>query len=166
MLDRVVIAEAVNRRPHRQRARIAEQQRVAVGIGGGDRLGAECTAGAATVLYDDSLPQDRAEALRHQPRGEIDRSAGRIRHHHPDQPVGIALRGGAVSHAPGDTERGQREKNRTPNNHGRPPLLFCWGYLRRNPCVWLAGRALRGCYNCRQFWSNGETEVRGKIADG
>ncbi len=121
MLEGVVVAEAVDGGPDHERAGIAEQQRVAVGLGGRRRLAAERAAGAAAVLDDHGLAEDRPEPLRHQPRGEVDRPAGRVRHHHLDQPVGIALGAGEI----GDTERGgerdEQAQHAAASNHGRPP---------------------------------------------
>jgi len=127
LLDRVVIAEAIDRRAHHQRARIAEQQRVAVGLGGGDGLGAERPAGAAAILDDHGLPEDRPQALHHEPRRDVDRASGRKRHHHLDQPVGIGLRLDAIGGARRSDDQRERAYSMTRGEHGRPPgfLFHC-----------------------------------------
>jgi hypothetical protein len=72
---RVVVAVSRHSRQHRKRAHIAEQQRVAVGFGIGDRLGADHAAAADAVLDDHVLLERGRHVLRHQARHDIDRSA-------------------------------------------------------------------------------------------
>jgi hypothetical protein len=125
MLGGVVVAEPVDRRPDHQRAGIAEQERIAVGLGASDRLAAERAAGAAAVLDDHGLAENRSEPLRHQPRGGVDRPARRIRHHQLDQPVGIlcAATGSAMPTAAPISTSMQRTRRRITG--GLPHLLYC-----------------------------------------
>src|SRR5262245_60928512 len=92
-------ATSPDRRAHHQGAGIPEQQRVAVGLGARDRFGAERAAGAGAILDDHGLPEDRPEALNHEPRRGVDRPSRRVGHHHLDQPVRIGLRLDATGRA-------------------------------------------------------------------
>src|SRR5262245_44615093 len=71
----VVIAKG-DRRSHHQGAGVAEQQRVAVGLGARDRFGAERAAGAGAILDDHGLPKDRPKALNHEARRGVDGPPG------------------------------------------------------------------------------------------
>jgi len=90
---------------------IGEEQRVAVGRGARDRLGADVAARARAVLDDHRLAELGLE-LRLQDAGdEVDQAAGRIRHDNGDRPRGKALRGGA--------ERGERkQQDKSNSEHG------------------------------------------------
>ena len=70
-----------------------QQQRVAVGRGARDHLGAEIAAGPGPVLDDELLAEYVAHALSDHPRQDVGRAAGCKSDHHPDRPGGIgALR--------------------------------------------------------------------------
>ena len=95
MLERIDVEARIERGRDAERAGRAEQQRVAVGVGGGGGLEADGGARAGAVLDDHLL----AEACRHrlagQPRHGVDRAARRERHDHLDRLVRIGLRAGA-----------------------------------------------------------------------
>ena len=61
-----------------------EQQRIAVGRGLGDLVGADRAAGAADILDHHALAEPFAQALGEQPRQHVGGGAGRERHHDAD----------------------------------------------------------------------------------
>jgi hypothetical protein len=52
---------------------------------------ADVAAGARPVLHHEGLGELVAHALGQQTHQDVDRAAGRVRHDHPDRPVGVAL---------------------------------------------------------------------------
>ncbi len=76
-LGRIVAGAAGQDRDVHQHAGIAEQQRVAVGLGGGDRLGRDRAAGAAAVLRDHALAERDLQALRGDAGEQVGRAARR-----------------------------------------------------------------------------------------
>ena len=72
-----------------ERGRGRHQQRVAVGLGFGDLLGAERGAGARLVLDDDGRVKPALDLVGDQPAEKIGGAAGRIRHDHLDGTAGI-----------------------------------------------------------------------------
>ncbi len=75
-----------------ERRGVAEQQRVAVGVGCCHRLGADGAAAAAAVVDDDRLPERRRHAVGDEPRQHVGRPAGAGRHDHLDDLGRIGLR--------------------------------------------------------------------------
>ena len=68
----------------RERAGMAEQQRVAVGRGARDGARADGAAAAAAVVDDHLLVERVGQLLRHHARHGVDAAAGRIGHHERD----------------------------------------------------------------------------------
>ena len=67
ILARIVARIGIEARIDRDRAGVAEQQRVAVGLGLGDRAGAEIAAGAGAVIDHDgclSAPESFSATMR------------------------------------------------------------------------------------------------------
>ena len=104
-LARVVAGILVERRTDRQRAGIAEQDRVAIGLALGDRLGADRTASARTVVDHDALAQQLAHLVGDHPANDRRGAARRERNHQCDGPARKVLR----PRLPG---AGQAEQNR------------------------------------------------------
>ena len=67
------------------------QQRVAVGIGLGDHVGADIAVGAGAVVDDDLLAECFAEFLADGARQRVGRTAGSVGHDQPDRFVRIGL---------------------------------------------------------------------------
>src|SRR5262245_1677344 len=89
----IVVAIIGDGGDHDERADVATQQRVAVGIGGRHRLGAEAAGGAGAVLDHDRLPEREREVLGEDARAHIDRTAGRKGDDELDRSrIGIGLR--------------------------------------------------------------------------
>ena len=85
-----------------KRGRGRHQQRVAVGLGLCDLVGAERRAGARLVLDNDGRVKPALELVGDQPAEKIGGAARRIGHDHLDGPAGIGrlgLAGEAASHA-------------------------------------------------------------------
>jgi hypothetical protein len=80
-----------------ERRGVAEQERVAVGVGCCHRLGADRAAPAAAIVDDDGLPERRRHAVGDEPRQHVGRPAGPGRHDHLDHlgRIGLRLRGSA-----------------------------------------------------------------------
>ena len=74
----------VERLVDRKRGRGRHQERVAVGLGSRDLLGAERGAGARLVLDHDDRVQPALDLVGDQPAEQIGGAAGRIRHDHLD----------------------------------------------------------------------------------
>ena len=91
ILERIV-GEVLERRRRNDVIGRGVQQRVAVGLGGRDRLGADGGAGAGPVLDDHRLTQRRGQMVADQPSDDVDRRAGGERHDDLDRPVGVGLR--------------------------------------------------------------------------
>ena len=70
---------------------IVQQQRVTVGRGIGDAVGADDRSAASDVFDDDTLLQFLRKRLRNHARGFISRSAGRIGHDNRDSAARILL---------------------------------------------------------------------------
>ena len=71
------------------RRRQRRQQRVAVGLGGVDRLGADIAAGAAAVLDHERLAEPLLKPGREDSRHGVDAAAGRFADDDLDRPIGI-----------------------------------------------------------------------------
>ena len=120
---RIVAGIAVEARPDRQRAGIAQKDGVTVGRTLGDRAAADRAAGAAAVVDHDRLAKRLAHLVGDDARDDGGAAAGRERHHQGDGTVGIILRGGR--HAQAGGERDQREPKRSPDRHCGIPRGFC-----------------------------------------
>ena len=92
ILARIVAGILVERGADRQRAGVAQQQRVAVGIALGDRLGADRAAGAGTVVDHDFLAEHVADLVGDGAADDRGAAAGRERNHQRDGAGGIVLR--------------------------------------------------------------------------
>ena len=68
---------------------VAQEQRVAVGLRAGGRLGSDIGAGAGLVLDDELLPELLAHGGEDETREEIRPAAGRIGNDHRDRPCRI-----------------------------------------------------------------------------
>lgn len=79
---------AVERGIDRERPR-RDQQRIAVGRGARDDLGAYDLVRARAVVDDDVLPDPFGYLLARDAADCVDRAAGRRRDHQPDRPLGI-----------------------------------------------------------------------------
>ncbi len=77
---------------YRYRARRGEEQRIAVGVGLGDVVGADGAGGAGLVFDIDALAQRCRHLVGHQAADEIGRPSGRKRDHDADRPGRIILR--------------------------------------------------------------------------
>ena len=111
VLARVVAGIGVEARIDRNRAGVAEQQRVAVGLGLGDRAGAKIAAGAGAVVHHDGVLKRDGKFFRDDPRQRIDAAARRKRHHQRDGADGICLRsrGGVAKGGCREQERNERD---------------------------------------------------------
>ncbi len=69
-----------------QRGFRRHQQRVAVGLGLRDRVGADAAGRARAVLDNERLPEGRLQMRLHQPRDQVGPTAGRERNDDPDRP--------------------------------------------------------------------------------
>ncbi len=105
--DRVVERLLVEHLAEGVRALVAEQEHRAVGRRLGDARGAVHAAGAADILDDHLLAEPLGQLLRHQAADEIDRAAGRERHHHGDRPRRPVLRDGGTAEHERDQGREQ-----------------------------------------------------------
>ncbi|MNC86505.1 hypothetical protein D3C83_21730 [compost metagenome] len=107
------VVAAVRQQAHRNReaADRAHHQRVAVGGRFHDDLGAERAARSGAVLHHHRLLQALGHLLRHEPRDDVRRSAGRERHDHSYRlgRVGLRFRFPDVKHGHGG-RGGHREK--------------------------------------------------------
>ena len=71
-----------------------DQQRVAIGRSGGDRLGADHAAGAAAIVHEHLVAELLGELVRDQPPDHVVAAAGRERNDQPHRLVGIVGRRG------------------------------------------------------------------------
>jgi hypothetical protein len=92
ILARVVTGVGIETWIDRHRAGVTEQERVAVGLGLGDRPGAERAAGAAAVVDHDVLLERDRKLFRNDASDRIDAAARRERHDKRDGPRRPALR--------------------------------------------------------------------------
>ena len=88
--DRHEIVEIMPRALGKQQRRrgggkgdVVKQQRMAVGRGLGDLIGADRAAATADILDDKALPHGLGQAIGDQPRQQVGGGAGRERHHDP-----------------------------------------------------------------------------------
>ena len=86
------------------------QDRVAVGRGLGDRIGAKDAAGAGFVFDDHRLADLLRQLHAHEAGQHVDRAARRERHDQADGAVGIALRRGRFGGDGGDRDRKHQVK--------------------------------------------------------
>jgi hypothetical protein len=91
ILARVVAGVRIERGVDGKRARVGEQDRVAVGGALGDRAGRDRAAGAAAILDHHLLPERLAHALGDEARERIIAAAGRERHDQRDWTRWIGL---------------------------------------------------------------------------
>ena len=96
ILARIVADILVERRSDRQRAGIAEQQRVAVGIALRHRLGADGAAGAGAVVDHDFFAEQFAHLVGNAAADDRGRAARRERDHQRDGAVRKGLRVGGA----------------------------------------------------------------------
>ena len=92
ILARIVADVLVERRPDRERAGVAEHQRVAVGLAFGDRLGADGAAGAGAVVDHDLFAEQLAHLVGDAAADDRGRAARRKRNHQRDRAGRIVLR--------------------------------------------------------------------------
>jgi hypothetical protein len=92
ILARIVAGILVERGADRQRAGVAEQQRVTVGIALGDRLGADRAAGAGAIVDHDLLAEQFAHLVGNGAADDRGTAAGREWNHQRDRAGGIGLR--------------------------------------------------------------------------
>ena len=97
VLERIVGRLCRDQRGDDELARRSGEQRVAVGLGLGDRGGGDQPAAAPLVL-DDDVAEPLLRRFGPQPCHDIDNAAGRSRHHQPDRlprisRLGIGARG-------------------------------------------------------------------------
>ena len=92
ILARIVADVLVERRPDRERAGIAEHQRVAVGLALRDRLGADGAAGAGPVVDHDLFAEQFAHLVGDAAADDRGAAARRERNHQRDRPARIVLR--------------------------------------------------------------------------
>ena len=96
-----------------ERAACRHQQRVAVGIGLCDRIGADVAAGAAAIFDDHRLAEAFGERLRDNPGGDVGASPCGEADDHPDR---LCRPGGLGMRLPQQHQRKRkRERNRTPH---------------------------------------------------
>ena len=86
-----IVRHALNVRRYRYRARRGEEQRIAVGVGLGDVVGADGAGGAGPVLDIDALAERRRHLVGDQAADEIGRSPGREGDHDADRPGRIII---------------------------------------------------------------------------
>jgi DNA-binding transcriptional LysR family regulator len=97
VLHRVVRQLRVERRIDREVARLAEDDRVAVGRRLGRLVDAEVAAGAGLVVDDEGPAGLGRDALRHLAGDDVGAAAGRERHEHADRLGGVGLREGEAA---------------------------------------------------------------------
>ncbi len=132
-LDRIVVEIAVDRRAGGERAGRGEQQRVAVRIGGRDRLGADGAAGSArAVLDDDRLPECHRQTVGDQA-GDHVGAARRERHDHLDDAARVGLRNGGAGRERAEARRQDRGQDRLLAAHGVPSLVLAFMAALRLP---------------------------------
>ena len=96
LLERIVERSILEDRLGDVRARSAQEDRVAIGTGAGDRAGTERTAAAALVFHHDGAEQ-ALHLLRPGTTDRVVAAAGRKRNRQPDWTIGIfGLRNGAI----------------------------------------------------------------------
>jgi hypothetical protein len=105
----IVADAAVDQRRDHQRAGVAKQQCIAIGIGLRDELCRDGAAGPRFVLDDHALPEQRRQSLRDQPRHDVGRSAWREADHDVDWLGRITLRQGAGRREAGQCSHGRHE---------------------------------------------------------
>ena len=111
ILRRVVAGGFRHRRDVGERRRIAEQQRVAIGVGTRHRLRGDRAAGAAAVVDDHALAERGRHAVTDQPCQDVGRTAGSGRHDELDDLVRIGLGIGGIVPAQGrSADRKKREQ--------------------------------------------------------
>jgi hypothetical protein len=92
ILARVVARILVQRGTDRERAGVAQQQRVTIGIAFRDRFGADGAAGAGTVVDHDLLAEQFAHLVGDAAADDRGAAAGRKWNHQRDRAGGIVLR--------------------------------------------------------------------------
>ncbi len=103
---RRVIAELlVQQHARRQRRGLRGEERVSVGLGEGDRFGADAAAGARAVLHHERLAHDLGEAIGEHAGDDVGAAAGRRRHDDPHQAARIAVAGVLRGRAPARRQR-------------------------------------------------------------
>ncbi len=131
VLDRIVAGILRHRGNHRQRAGVAVEQRVAVGLGGGERPRPDRAAGAGAVVDDHALSHRALDLLREEACQHVGLAAGRRGHDHLDQPLRIgALRRRDRGGDRRRSEGGQHGQKDTPGDHSLPR----WSSRRRRRC--------------------------------
>ncbi len=108
---RIVAGMHVKAGIDRDGAGMAEQQRIAVGRGMGDKAGAECAAGAAAVVDDYLLFEGVRQLGGHHTRHGVHAAARRIGHHQRDDAVRIIGGMGAARRGQNAGERGDGANN-------------------------------------------------------
>ena len=104
----------------RVRPQRADQQRVAIGRRGGDRLEGHGAAAARPVLHHELLADLGRELRGDQPRVQVGIAAGGERHHDPDRPVRVVRAGRAWLRGSG-AGQGQQQGKRA-GDHAGPPM--------------------------------------------
>ena len=99
----------------------AHVQRVAIGVGLGDRLGADIATRAGAVFHHAGLAQQRGETLGHDARGDIGRPATGEAHDDAHGARGSPLRGGRRGQEGGQSEDGAPVDHAAPLSAGAPP---------------------------------------------
>ena len=115
---RIEVELLVNDHVGRQRRRLRRQQRVAVGLGLGHRLGAEIAAGAGPVLHHERLAPHLRQPVGDHAGDDVDAAAGRSGDDDLDRAVGIARLG------LGEGWRGHGERCRCRNQAKNLPRNF------------------------------------------
>ena len=99
---------------------LADIDGVAVRLGARDAADRDAAAGAADVLDDDRLAEDRTHLLGHDARGNVGRAARRERHHQRD----LLRRKGLRLRARHTGQRGQRDARQSASSCFAPQSMF------------------------------------------
>jgi len=120
--DGIVVHVLVDQWADDERAGVAEEQRVTVGIRLRDGACPDGAPGARPIVDDDALPEDRRQALSDQTRHHVGRTCRRETDHDPDRPIGKRLRRCDAARGAGNRDDGA-EKRRF-GEHGRCSRLY------------------------------------------
>ena len=147
VLRRVERQLGVDRGADRQRADVAQQQRVAVRRRLGDEVGAQVAVGAGLVLHDHGLLERLRQRLADGAGDDVRRPAGRVRH---DDAHGLGRPGGRLRPPAGRGAGGQRrcEQVTAVQAHGVSMQVALPGSLSCHRTT--IGRQSPQARNCRQ----------------